>query len=325
MTLARPTPVARRLHGSEVRRALRAAPANIVRWALNVGGQRRAIGRGYVFDVLGFVTPAIAVDTDGLRLYLSTADRVVSRGTFVNGAYERTLLNRAVAEIEGRADGGALAGRVFLDVGANIGTASCLALRAHGAKHAWAFEPAPDNVRLLRLNLLANGLERSTTVHACALSDSDGAVVLEVCAKNSGDNRVRTHSVPSAPSLLGEAHWPTVEVPARRLDGFVAAGALDPDAIGLAWIDAQGHEAHVLDGARTLLGAGVPIVCEFWPYGLRRAGALDHFCDLVAATRARFIEIGKPGRTVRPTTDLRPLAGTIAGMDHADLLLLPAR
>ena len=305
---------------------LRRSPvANLARWALDFRGQRRAIGRGYVFDALSHVAPSIAVDTDGLCLYLNTADREISRGTFVHGAYDRALLAHAIGELDRHGLGSNLQGRGFLDVGANIGTASCLALRFHGARHAWAFEPAPENVRLLRQNVVANGFEDRMTVHACALSERDETVVLELCEANSGDNRVRTATAASSTGLIGEAEWPTVEVPARRLDAFVEEGTLDPGSIGLAWIDAQGHEAQVLSGARTLLAAQVPIVCELWPYGLRRADGLERFCALIAGSRSEFVDLGKPGSDARTTAGLPDLAGTLEGMIFTDLLLLPER
>jgi hypothetical protein len=54
--------------------------------------------------------------------------------------------------------------------------------------------------------------------------------------------------------------------------------------IDLVWMDVQGHEAHVLAGATCL--AGVPVVTEFWPFGLRRAGALARFHELTAGRRS---------------------------------------
>jgi FkbM family methyltransferase len=301
----------------------RSALANFARFALDFRGQRRAIGRGYIFDALSHVTPSIAVETDDLCLYLSTADREISRGTFVNGAYDRALLARAVGQLEKRGGVQGLEGLGFLDIGANIGTASCLALRFHGARHAWAFEPAPENVRLLRQNVVANGFEDRMTVHACALSEHDGAVLLEICEANSGDNRVRTATAAQSPGLIGEAEWPTVEVPARRLDSLIEEGAIEPESIGLAWIDAQGHEGQVFAGAHRLLEASVPIVCEFWPYGLGRAGGLERFCELVAGSRDKFIDLGRPGAEARPTSGLLDLAGNLEGMLFTDLLLLP--
>ncbi|WP_449411898.1 FkbM family methyltransferase [Methylobacterium komagatae] len=59
----------------------------------------------------------------------------------------------------------------------------------------------------------------------------------------------------------------------------------------LIWIDVQGWELQVLLGARAAVAAGVPIVIEFWPYGLQRNGMMDglaaflceHFTQLTVA------------------------------------------
>jgi hypothetical protein len=43
----------------------------------------------------------------------------------------------------------------------------------------------------------------------------------------------------------------------------------------LLFIDTQGFEGYVLSGAKNLIQKSVPIVMEFWPYGLNRAEGLD--------------------------------------------------
>lgn len=299
-------------------------PANLLRWALNFRGQRRAIGRGYLFDILGRVTPSVAIDTYGLRVYLNTADRVVSRDIFANGLWERAMFEQLQPML---ADNGLgrLEGSLFLDIGANIGTASCHAVSARGAAWSWAFEPAPQNVKFLRQNVMANNLEDQIKVHACALSDQDGSVKLELSDTNSGDHRVRTTAAQGAPEYLGEATRTTTEVPARRLDGFVEDGTLDLDRVGLAWIDVQGHEGHVLGGAGALLGSQVPVVCEYWPYGLRRADGLQRFQDQLADHRSAFIDLSRPDRGVQSMSTLAALTSELEGAvaDHTDLLLLP--
>ena len=50
-------------------------------------------------------------------------------------------------------------GRSFVDVGANIGTTTIPALLSHGFETAVAIEPEPENVRVLRMNVLLNDLE----------------------------------------------------------------------------------------------------------------------------------------------------------------------
>jgi len=297
---------------------------NFLRWALNFRGQRRTIGRGCLFDALGRVTPSVAVDTGGLRLHLNTADRIVSRGIFANGLWEAPMFERVTQELAARGLGAGLEGKLFLDIGANIGTASCHAVSAYGATLSWAFEPAPANVWFLRQNIVANGLQDRVQVHACALSDQDGSVTFELSDVNSGDHRVRTAAASDSRAMLGESEWSTTEVAARRLDGFVEDGTLDLERVGLTWIDVQGHEAHVLGGALALLSSQVPIVCEFWPYGLRRAGGLERFGEQLIGRRSGFVDLSRPAGHARPLSALRDLADSIRRPDEAtDLLLLP--
>ena len=307
-----------------VKRLRYSHPANALRWALNFRGQRATIGRRYVFDALSRVTPSVAVDTDGLRLYLSTCDREVSRETFARGAYERALFSRVMDELRqvGLPWGG-LGGRGFLDVGANIGSATCLALSRYDAGEAWAFEPASENVTLLRQNVLANGFEHRVHIHTVALSDHDGTVAFELSNKSCGDHRVRVEraSNEGPPALLGETQRRTVEVHARRLDSLVDESAIDLGSLGLAWIDVQGHEGHVFEGAAELLTSGVPIVCEYWPYGLERAGGLERFHALVAGSRSEFIDLATPG-AIRPTARLSALRARYPQLASTDLLLL---
>ena len=226
--------------GPALRPKLRhARPANFLRWALNYRGQRRAIARGYLFDALQRVTPSVAIETDGLRLYLSTADRVVSRRIFAGGLWERPMFELVTRELADRGLGTGLAGKVFLDIGANIGTASAHAVNTHHAALALAFEPAPENLRFLRQNMVANELEDRVQIHACALSDTDGHVSFELSDVNSGDHRVRTKTAVDQPALLGESHWTTTRVRSRRLDSYVEDGTVALARVGLAWIDAR--------------------------------------------------------------------------------------
>ena len=178
---------------------------NALRWARNFRGQGGALGRRLAFDALGLVTPTVAVDTDGLRLYVSTSDRVVSRETFAQGAYERGQFAGLINELRRAGIDSGIGGRGFLDVGANIGSATCLALTHYGATEAWSFEPGPENVQLLRHNVLANGFQDRVHVHAVALSDHDGTVTFELSDTTWGDHRVRVEHAGNDKALLFSA------------------------------------------------------------------------------------------------------------------------
>jgi FkbM family methyltransferase len=147
-------------------------------------------------------------------------------------------------------------GAVFVDVGANIGTTTVRAIRRHRFARAVALEPAPQNFRTLRLNLVANDIDSRVTAVQAAVSDHDGRVELALSSRTSGEHTI----VPA-----NGASPATLTVEAVSLDGLVERGVLDADAVGLLWIDAQGAEGLVLAGATALLERGVPIALAVRP------------------------------------------------------------
>lgn len=300
--------------------------------ALTTAGRVRAVARrrlgarAVFFDVAARFTPALAVDASGLRYWVSTADRFVGRETFLSGGFDGDAMERIMAALAVHAAPFELEGRTVLDIGANIGTTTVPLLRRFGARRAIAIEPEPSNLRLLALNCLDNGVLDRVAIHALALSDHDGEVTLALSPTNSGDHRVLVAGE-QAGGALDEAGRATVSVPAVRLDALVLRGDVDPAAIGLVWIDAQGHEGQILAGARSLLGGPAPIVTELWPYGLRRHGGLERMCALLAEHYEAVVEMGAPERPraprVVPTADLGALVARYDGVTFTDLLLVP--
>ena len=288
--------------------------------------RRRLVPRAVFFDVASRFTPAVAVDASGLRYWVSTSDRFVGRETFLSGGFDGDAMARIMAALAVHAAPFELEGRTVLDIGANIGTTTVPLLRRFGARRAIAVEPEQANLRLLALNCLDNGVLDRVAIHALALSDHDGDVTLALSQDNFGDHRVLVAGEQSG-GALGEAERETVSVPALRLDTLVERGDVDVSALGLVWIDAQGHEGQILAGARSLLGGPVPIVTELWPYGLRRHGGLERMCDLLAEHYEAVVEMGAPERprppAVVPTADLAALVARYDGVAFTDLLLVP--
>lgn len=259
-------------------------------------------------------TPIIAVDDrNGHRYFVSTSDPALARGLFLNRAFETENLD-SLLEVFG-AEG--YRPQQIIDVGANIGTTSINLLARMPGANGIAFEPHSDNFRLLRQNLLANDMTDRVKTFNAAVSDRDGTVQLELSPQHPGDHRVR---VTEAPGRFAEDTWEVTMVPARKLDSVVDQGHIDPDTPSLLWIDAQGHEAQILSGAKRLWH--VPTVVELWPYGLRRAAGLDLFIDLVA-TYEKVIELGDRPRTLTRTDFLARVEEVDAARQYTDLLLMP--
>jgi FkbM family methyltransferase len=229
-------------------------------------------------------TELICARSGESRFLVPTWDKKVGRLLFSKGARgEMSVLRRCARILESFGLPSAFANRTFVDVGANIGTSSVTALAEHGFAAALACEPEPMNYRVLRANAVLNGME--DTLHALnvAVSDREGTLVMAASKMNSGGHRVPS----KGESITGE----TFTVQCVTLDGLVQRGQLEPASVGLLWMDAQGHEGHVLTGASSLLAAGVPMVMEYKPTSLRLAGGLDAVHDAVREHFTHFLDL----------------------------------
>jgi FkbM family methyltransferase len=156
------------------------------------------------------------------------------------------------------------AGNVVVDVGANLGYFSLLsALHQHPPSRVFAFEPAKDNVALLRHNLRLNHCEHTIEAVAAALGRADASGALWRSDDNRGDHQIYSGDGPRA------------EEPIRILDGarFLAQRV---SRIDLLKVDTQGSEYAVLQGLLPLLrtsGSDLRILIELTPFSLRLAGS----------------------------------------------------
>lgn len=281
--------------------------------------------RQEIFDAVARVTPCVASTVGGVWYFVSTEDRGLGRVVFGHGEYEQDIMAHAIRLAEEfTGESPLLKGRTFIDVGANIGTSTLPALLVFDAEDAVAFEPDDQNYRLLRCNLIANNVEDRVQPLNVALSAVSGLGILER-SESSGDHRVRVRDgLPDG--MFRESLRTTTEIRLKTFDDVVHEGLLALDRVGLVWMDTQGHEGHVLAGAETLLRSDIPVVVEYWPYGLRRADGLDLLHQLVAENYRQVIDVraSLAGHTVVAVraADVGDLAHRFGGETYTDLLLL---
>ena len=196
------------------------------------------------------------LECQGSKIFVDPRDEGIAMFLLTNGVFdphETELVRSLLAP-----------GMVVVDIGANIGYYSLLAARCVGPEgHVYAFEPVPANVELLRRSVEANGYTQVQAI-AKAVSDREGTIRLFVDARNFGNASIDEANVPDGVGA--------VEAPAVTLDGFFASRPDErPQFIK---IDAQGAEGRILAGADRVLGGGsMKILLEFWPFGLKNAGA----------------------------------------------------
>ncbi len=256
---------------------------------------------------------AVPVTVDGagaLRLHLhATGDRWISDEIRAGVGFEQHV-GRALRLLTPP-------GATLLDVGANIGWFTVIGSRLVGRRgEVIAYEPEPENLRLLRANIRANSC-RNVVLHAAAAGASDGRALLWRSPDNAGDHRLE---------LVSE-RIVSVEVAVRRIDDDVAVRT----GVTVVKIDTQGSEVAVLRGMQRLLSAGgdLRIIAEIWPHGLERCGSsADDLIDLLS-NNGRRLWIARHDGTITPASvdAVRVLARTELAPDserHADIISLAA-
>ena len=242
----------------------------------------------------------VTVESYNGVLTFHSRDKLIGKYLYVDRAYERRYIESALGVLErggypvanGDGDG------ILLDVGANIGMICIALLQQQRFARAIAVEPSPRNLRLLQHNVVQNGLSDRITILPCALSSAEGELELELSDYNSGDNRIR-HDASSG--TWREEQRAVVKVPVRTLDEVLAERGVNPREVRLAWVDIQGHEGFFLDGARATLAAGVPVVSEFWPYGILRSGMTrSEYGTIVSEIFTHFFHLHASGAEKLP-------------------------
>lgn len=217
------------------------------------------------------------------RFIVIASDQMLSRPVYVYGNYEFGKFEKVIALLEGT--GGRFKLDTVIDVGANIGTICIAAVKRGYAVRAIAIEPEPKNYRALVANIYLNDLADKIVPLNLALGEKHGqTLTLELSPDNSGDHRIRVSSERGAGA---EEKRETVVVKSDSFDSSIEE--VDRNSY-LIWMDTQGYEGVILQGAQSALMKKVPMVIEFWPYGMQRAnsyaalrtaiGAYSQFYDL---------------------------------------------
>lgn len=251
----------------------------------------------------------VTVQTANGLLSCRNKDWLIGKHLFTHRNYEFEFIKMSLDFLRSNGFLKAGTGATVADVGANLGMISIALLRENEFRNALAFEPSPGSFRLLTKNVEQNGLNEKMSCFPFALSSTDGEIAFEIDESNSGDSRVRAGPVEGA---MNEHRRRTAEVPAKRFDTFIRENAIDPAEIDLLWIDVQGHEGHFFKGAEEFFARRkVPVICEFWGYGIRRSGmSMTEYCDMIGRTFSRVFVLTDGRYESRPMDEISRLFET---------------
>jgi len=203
-------------------------------------------------------------------MLVDTRDRVIAGAIQASGQFEESKIDEVTRFLAERYR---FVPQTFVDLGANLGTHLIGALADGKFQDGVGVEMDRDNFALLKCNLILNRLDDRTRVLNVALSNRSGVATMEISPDNFGDHRIR-HSDAGGLSVDDEAARATRSVTTTTLNELMADHQVPISNQTLIWLDTQGHEGQILDGASGLFnGPSRPfLVLEFWPYGLERAG-----------------------------------------------------
>ncbi len=231
-----------------------------------------------IWKSLRFFKKEVTVSTlQGVFTLPAGSKDPISKSLYVNKNYEFGFFQKVTAFLQEagyfkKGEG------VMVDVGANNGVISIGALNAGEVESAVAIEPDINNFAALERNIKQNQLEDAFQTLNYAVSDSESVLQLEISTSNLGDHRI--HKKTSVKDLFKESKRAVVDIKSNTLDNLL--NEVDPISISFIWIDVQGHEGYVFQGAPKILSEGIPVISEVWPYGLKRSGMTNQqFCEIV--------------------------------------------
>jgi FkbM family methyltransferase len=167
-------------------------------------------------------------------------------------------------------------GDVVIDVGANFGFHTILASRLVGnTGRVMAFEPSPENLKLLRYHCGANFL-RNVQVYPDAVgnvANSSVEFVLVDGGKHSSNSLTIAGEVPH----ISEQQKTVIQVPMTTIDETCRKTGVRPKLIK---IDVEGAELFVLEGARQVIEQDRPIILiGVHPFWMANGQTLDDIID----------------------------------------------
>ena len=246
-----------------------------------INKNRSPFVRGILFDALKYKSKLEIVENKHKEKFIIfTNDNVISKEIFLSEEFDIKKVYKALDFLNKKSK----ISRLY-DIGANIGVICIPAVKRGLVESANAVEPERKNFELLQMNVALNDLQNKIKIFDYALSDKDNEIIeMELAEDNSGDHRIKNK--PQF-NIHGEENRKTVKVNSKKFDSLFTN--IDPKK-DLVWIDTQGYEPIILSGSENLIKSKTPIVIEFWPYALKRAGhwekmmhifsKFDYFIDL---------------------------------------------
>jgi lipopolysaccharide transport system ATP-binding protein len=223
----------------------------------------------------------LAQSTYGPMLVYSN-DQVIGKSLLNSGEFQESKILDVMNFIQEEFN---VCLKMFIDIGANIGTHTIYALKFCGFESAICFEPNDENVRLLGANISINDLSDRVKLEKIALSSYIGEIEMELSDFNRGDHRIKANS--TAITFGEELEREYRVVPVTTINQYANENSFDWSD-SLVWIDTQGHEGYIFSGGQYFFNTEKSpkfMVAEFWPYGIERSSGYVFYFDFLRSCK----------------------------------------
>ena len=213
------------------------------------------------------------VRTDNGILSFDSRDRTLGRALNVDKEFESKMMIRTVNLLTKNGHIRQVKNRLVMDVGGYVGMSSIGFLNFNLFDSAIIFEPNPNSFSLIEKNIQQNNFSDQISAFNVALSNENSELSMELSHKNFGDHRIRQEGDVQKGEFQ-EQDRRVISISSVTLDEFIEENPqISFKDISMVWMDIQGHEGKFLQGAGNFLASQkIPVVMEFWPYGLLRSG-----------------------------------------------------
>ncbi len=169
-------------------------------------------------------------------------------------------------------------GMNVVNIGANVGIFTIMLSEFVGMNGTvYSVEPIPNQFECLKRNVDYNNC-KNVNINQLAMSDHDGKIEMIVAGHGSYISPI---------SVSGSK---TCTVKTNTLDSFIQNDV----TIDLIFMDAEGHEEKILNGAKKILSKNpnIKIITEFSPSNLQRSGTSpSSFLSLIDELGFKIMEI----------------------------------
>lgn len=163
---------------------------------------------------------------------------------------------------------------VLINAGANMGSICIPAVSRGLVKQAVAIEPEPYNYRLLRTNIVLNGLEDKIKTLNTALGSRDNETLQMKIEQHSFGG----HSVVNAHSPIAK-NQKIIEIPSISADSVYKDYK---SSTILLYLDVEGYELYALQGSRMIMQDRNPIVIEFNPIAMNQSNSYVQLKEMLS-------------------------------------------